>query len=73
MSIKITLDSNRAIARALAAGRVVWCPEIGIGHQAGPCSLNHARRRATWLVGEAHAAGFSAPTFFFIAGDHRRI
>lgn len=44
MSIKVNLDSYRAVARAIAAGRMVFCVETHEGWQMdGGCSLNYAQ------------------------------
>lgn len=51
MSIKVNLDSYRAVARAIAAGRMVFCVETHEGWQMeGGCSLNYARKRADVIV-----------------------
>lgn len=45
--MSIYLFTRKALVRALAAGRLVWCAETGEGWQLeGGCSLNRARHHA---------------------------
>ena len=48
----VVLPTHKAVVRALAAGRVVWCAETGEGFQMAACSLNRARRVAHHIFAE---------------------
>lgn len=59
-------SSVAAVARALAAGRVVWCAETGEGWQReGGCTLNAARHLARLLVADCDNRG----TFYIVLGQ----
>lgn len=61
---KIYLNNFRAVARAIAAGRTVWCLETDEGWcREGGCALNSARRTARRIL-RYWALDEEAHTFF---------
>ena len=54
----VVLPTYKAVVRALAAGRVVWCAETGEGFQMMACSLNRARRVARRIFAEEMRKNF---------------
>lgn len=69
MSIKVTLSSHRALVRAIAAGRTVWCAETCEGWQlTAPCSLNYARKRAASIT-RKWLEDIPNPHFYMLAGE----
>ena len=62
--MKMYLFNSKAVIRALAAGRIVWCVETGEGWQLGKLSLNRARRVARLIFCEEERQ-----TFFFNSGS----
>lgn len=68
MSIKVTLSSHRALVRAIAAGRTVWCAETGEGWQVPPVSINYARKRAASIT-RKWLEDIPNPHFYILAGE----
>lgn len=54
----VVLSNRKAVVRALAAGRTVWCAETGEGFQMMACSLNRARHIARHIFAEEERKNF---------------
>ena len=54
----VVLPNRKAVVRALAAGRTVWCAETGEGFQMAACSLNRARHIARYIFAEEERKNF---------------